>query len=248
MRYATFALVTMALAGAAKAEESAAPATPAAKLKVAVLTGGHSFDHKAFFGMFQSYGDIQFNELVMKKDCPAFDDIDHWSYDVIVMYNMTPQITEKQKKNFLKLLDRGVGVVAMHHVAAAYPPWEQFGKIIGLKYFLQPTVVDGRSLASTYKEGVNYTIHVEDAAHPVTMGIKDFTVHDEVYGQCRFEPDNHYLLTCRHPASDGKLVWTRQYGKARICTILPGHGTTIFAEPAYRRLLHNAIFWVAAKK
>jgi hypothetical protein len=34
--------------------------------------------------------------------------------------SMTQQISEKRQKNFLKLLDQGVGIVALHHTMGSF--------------------------------------------------------------------------------------------------------------------------------
>ncbi|MCY3018458.1 MAG: ThuA domain-containing protein [Planctomycetota bacterium] len=244
-------LMLWLLAGCLLLGGQAAPAADDApagkKLKVAVLTGGHGFDHKTFFELFKSFPDITYDEIVLKKDLSCFDDISQWSYDVIVMYNMTQEITDKQKENFLKLLDKSVGLVPMHHSLGGHANWPEYQKIIGGRFYLTKTMVDGEPMASTYAEGVEYTIHVEDANHPVTAGVKDFKVHDEVYAKCAVEPDNKVLLTTDNAKSDKELVWVRKYRNSNVCFIMPGHGTTIFSNEDYRRLVHNAIFWTAGK-
>lgn len=217
------------------------------KLKVAVLTGGHGFDHKSFFSLFEGFSDVTVEEIVLKKDSTVFDDISQWLYDVILMYHMTQEITDKQKENFLKLLDKGVGVVAMHHCFGGHQGWDEFSKIIGGRYCTRKTVVDGKTVTSTFKEGVDINVHVEDAAHPVTAGLKDFVVRDEVYGNCRFEPDNQCLLTTDQEKSDKKLAWVRKYRNSNVCTILLGHGKTIFSDASFQRLVHNAILWAARR-
>lgn len=240
---------SMLRTGAAAPNATSASAdAPAKKLKVAVLTGGHGFDHKTFFAMFDGFGDIEYKEIALKKDASVFDDISQWPYDVIVLYNMTAQITDKQKANFLALLDKGVGVLAMHHNIAAWPQWEEYPKIIGARYYLKKTQVGDKTIASTYKEGVEYTIRVEEGAHPITKGLSDFKVHDEVYGQCGFEPDNKYLIGTDHKMSDKNLGWVRKVRNANVCYIMPGHGTTIFSNPTYLKLIHNAIFWAAGRE
>ena len=80
----------------------------------------------------------------------------------------------------------------------------------------------------------------------MTRGLADFTVHDETYKGCLFEPDNHVLLTTDHPTSDKPIAWTRTYRNAKVCTIQVGHGPQVFGQDEYRQLVRQAILFCAA--
>ena len=108
-----------------------------------VLTGGHDFVKRDFSKLFQGYDDITYKHLSQKAGGEVFEDIADWPYDVIVLYNFNQQITPKQQKNFLKLLDKGVGLVILHHAIAAYDQWPLFAKISGVKYHLNPWQENG---------------------------------------------------------------------------------------------------------
>lgn len=90
-------------------------------LKVVVVTGGHGFEHDPFFKIFGQIEQIKYVEAVQKDHSELFEDIGKWDYDVIVFYNMTQNISEQRRKNFLALLDKGVGVVALHHTMGRIP-------------------------------------------------------------------------------------------------------------------------------
>jgi hypothetical protein len=92
---------------------------PLDPIKVVVVTGGHDFDHDPFFTLFQGQPGIQYVEAVQKDSSELFEDISKWDYDVIVLYNMTQDISDVRKRNFKALLDRGVGLVALHHAEDA---------------------------------------------------------------------------------------------------------------------------------
>jgi len=213
-------------------------------LNVAVLTGGHGFQQEPFFEMFKSFKGIKHTEVQLKDHSEIFEDISDWDYDVVVMYNMTQNISQKRQDNFKKLLDRGIGFVALHHNMGAFQKWGEFKKISGGKYYLKPTKegeVERRG--STYKHDIDMEIKIADRSHPITRGLKDFVIHDEGYKYCGFEKDNHVLLTTEHAASDKTLAWARRYGKARVCGIMLGHDGKAYANPNFRKLLSQAIQW-----
>jgi len=220
----------------------------AKKIKVVVVTGGHGFEKKPFFTMFDSFGDIEYTSVHLQDDSEIFEDISNWDYDVIVLYNMTQNISPKRQKNFVKLLRQGVGLVALHHSIGAFQQWGQYRKIIGAKYYLKDMVEGGvEHKASKYKEGLDINIHVKDKKHPITQTITDFTIHDETYKNQVFERDNHVLLTTDHPTSDKPVCWVRHYGRARVFYIQMGHGPGAYANANYRRLVIRAIKWCAGR-
>jgi len=221
------------------------------KLNVGVVTGGHGFEEKEFFAIFDSFENITYVESKQKEQTEIFEDISDWNYDVIVFYNMNRNITDTQRQNFLKLLEDGVGVVALHHCIAAFRDWPEYKKIIGGKYYLKDSTERERTEngrvypVSGYKFGIDTEIKIANKNHPVTKGLKDFTIKEETYKDCVYEDDNKILATNDHPAGDREIVWTRKYAGAKICYIRPGHDKNAYVHPAYRKLVSNAIKWVA---
>jgi type 1 glutamine amidotransferase len=221
-------------------------AAEAGRLKVVVVTGGHDFEREPFFKMLDSIEEITYTEAIQKDHSELFEDISGWDYDVIVFYSMTQEISQKRRQNFLKLLDRGVGVVALHHIMCAFQEWPEFKNIIGTKYYLKDTTEDGvMCKAGSYQHDIDMPISVVDKQHPITEGMGDFVIHDEGYKNCWFDRDNHVLLIADHPASDKTVCWVRNYGRSRVCTIQLGHDSKAYENRNYRRLVKQAILWAA---
>jgi len=214
------------------------------KIKVVVVTGGHDFEHDPFFAVFQGHSDIEYTEYQLKDQSEIFEDISNWKYDVIVLYSMTQNISPKRQENFIKLLNDGVGLLALHHTMCSFQDWLEYCKIIGTAYYLKPG--EGRP-ASTYKHDEVMAVKIADKKHPITHGMADFEIHDEAYKDCGFERDNRVLLTTDHPTSDKTIGWVRKYGKARVCTVQLGHGPEAYANPNYRELVARGIRWCAGR-
>lgn len=241
-------LLAAALAVVMFASISAAQTPPARPLNVVVLTGGHSFDQKVFPKLFEGHDNLTFEFVDLKDHSEVFEDISGFKYDVIVLYNMTQKISEKRRANFLALLDRGVGLVPLHHSICAYQEWPEYNRIIGARYFQKPETLDGRDYPkSTYKHDLDMPIKVVDTSHPITRGVKDFVLHDEAYKGQWIDPKAHLLLTTSHPDSDAPIAWCKTYRNARVCTIQLGHGPQAFTDPNYRLLLSQTIRWTKEK-
>ena len=153
-------LVAGLLSCSARALAKDAPkAAPA--VRAVVLTGGHGFDAKAFGKLFAGHADVAVDIVGLKDHSEIFEDISKWDYHVIVMYNMTQKISPKRQKNFLALLDRGVGLIVLHHAFGAYQAWDEFRKIAGVRFVLKQTVVDGKTYRpSGYKHDVEIRVKV----------------------------------------------------------------------------------------
>jgi uncharacterized protein len=239
-RLAAVAMTTTFLAtpGARAAE------TP--RIRVLLVTGGHSFEHEPFFQLFKDNPEISFAAVEQPKAQASFAADAAARYDVIVLYDHWQQITPEARTNFLARLRDGKGLVALHHSLVDYQDWPEFARIIGGKYWLQKHMENGvEKPGSTYLHDVDMPVKIADPTHPITQGVKDFVVHDETYGQFEVSPDVHPLLTTTAPTSGPVIGWTRSYGPARVAYIELGHDHQAYENPNYRKLVAQAIRWAA---
>ncbi len=149
-------------------------------------------------------------------------------------------MTDAQKARFQSLFDKGVGLIVLHHALLSYQSWPEYERIAGGKYLLDHELRDGVDLpASTYtKQMTDIDVKVVDKTHPITDGLDDFTVHDELYRGVPTGKDIHVLLT----AEDKPLAWTRQEKNSRVATIMIGHGPA-YKDANFQKLLSQAIRW-----
>ncbi len=81
--------------------------------------------------------------------------------------------------------------------------------------------------------------------HPITAGLTDFKIFDEIYSDFRVQPDVTPLITRSHPKSGKPLAWTRTEGKSRVVFIQLGHGPTAYENPNFRQIVARSIRWAA---
>jgi type 1 glutamine amidotransferase len=167
------------------------------------------------------------------------------------------------------LLEAGVGIVALHHALAGWPAWAGYGALLGARFRYRP----GEGFAdSGYRHGVAYTAEVVAADHPVMAGVPaNFEMQDELYLADIAEAGLVPLLRARHdfsasgffsaaaamdgrmddntgwarPAGSDLIGWARQAGRSRLVYLQPGHDHLTYNNPHYRRLVENALRWVA---
>lgn len=217
----------------------------AARLKVLVVTGGHGFHREGFFKVFQENTNITFTEAKQGKTSEAYDREDLLTHDVIVLYDMVQNITDAQKAKFLALFDQGVGLVVMHHALVSYQGWPEFERIIGGTY-PEPQDKKGKVTPELgYEHDIQVPVQIVAKNHPVTAGLSDFTIHDEIYWGFRTRPDVTPLLTTTHSKSGKPLMWTRTEKRSRVIYLQLGHGPEAFANQNYRKLVAQSIQFVA---
>lgn len=210
------------------------------KLNILVITGGHGFDEKPFFEMFNSFDNISYISLLQPEANAQLGTIDPKTYDAIVFYDMPKTIQEQEKNNYYHLLKLGKGLVFLHHSQCSYQDWEDYKAIVGGKYHEKKNTPQ----TSTYQHDVTFTVKIVNSKHPVTRGLKDFQILDEVYGNTEVLPSVTPLLTTNHPLSSKTIGWTHQIEKSRIVYIQPGHDKNAYQNPHYRQLIKQAINFV----
>lgn len=234
-----FTLLTMGLVvGSAQAAE---------KTKVLIITGGHGYQKEPFFKVFQDNTSISFTHAAQGKTATAYEREDLLAYDVVVLYDyMLTNITEVQKTKFLSLFDKGTGLVVLHHALCSYQDWPEYEKIIGGKYLMKEEVKEGDMVfpSSDYQHDVDYSVHIVAKDHPITAGMKDFKIHDEIYKRYRVMPNVTPLITTDQPDSGKPLMWAKQYKKSKVVYLQLGHDRSAYNDPNFRRLVGRAIDWV----
>ncbi|MGD0897470.1 MAG: ThuA domain-containing protein [Thermoguttaceae bacterium] len=156
-------------------------------------------------------------------------------------------MTDKQKQNFLKLLDQGVGLVVWHHALAKCQDWPEFEKIAGAKFWLKPGERNGVQIPKSGTGGGKVKMHIEDPKHPITKGRSDFEVNDETYNHQTFCDGIHLLVSTDHPRSDKPIAWVHQYGKARVFGYQSGHDAKVWTDDDFRHLMAQGIRWVGGR-
>lgn len=209
-------------------------AQPAGKLQVLVLSGGHGYPVEPFRKVFAGFADMQCTFLEEKEGGEAFDDVSAWPYRAMVLYNFEKKPNDKRWNNFLTLLDRGVGVVILHHGIYAYRSRPEFQKMVGVTSWL-----------SAAKHGMKFTVHIEDPKHPITQGLKDFVIHDETYQGHGTILGVHVILTTDHPENSKAVAWVHKVRNSRVCYFQLGHDHEAYAAPEFGIILGRAIRWSA---
>jgi len=220
-------------AGAIKAESK--------PLRLLVVTGGHEYP-TTFYTLFEGADGLHWDHAVSNHE--AFRDDIRSKYDVLVLYDLSSEISDAEKTHLRDFVESGKGIVVLHHAIADYQTWEWWSKeVVGGKYLLKP---EGSMPASTYIHGEEQCVRVV-AKHPITARLGMMHLWDETYKGMWISPDVQVLLRSDNPTSDGPVAWISPYPKSRVVYIQLGHGETAHLYPSYRILVQDAIRWSAGR-
>lgn len=216
-----------------------------AKIKVLLITGGHGFEKEPFYKVFQDNPEITFTAAEHNKtNASAFDRDDLLTYDVVVLYDMQKKITDEQKAKFLSLFDKGIGLVVLHHAIVSYQSWPDYERIIGGRYPEPENQAGKTNAVFGYLHDQEVPVVIVAKDHPITAGMQDFVIHDEIYWGFRIGKDVTTLITTTHPKSSKPLMWCRTEGKSRVVYLQLGHDHSAYENPNYRKLVARSIRWV----
>jgi len=223
---------------AAGAVPALAAADPPNALKVLLVTGGHDHD-VSFYAVLDGHDDL---DVLVDPHPNAFRG--KVKAQVVVLYDMVPDLEPERRANLQAFVEGGGGVVALHHTLAGYTRWPWWSEeVVGGRY--RPEPEDGHP-ASSYLHDVDLLVRPR-RAHPITQGLAPFRIRDETYKGLWISPRAEVLLETDDPTSDGPVAWTFPHAKARVVVIQLGHGREAHRNPAYRTLVHNAVLWAGRR-
>jgi type 1 glutamine amidotransferase len=151
-------------------------------------------------------------------------------------------IKPEQGKAVRQFVDSGGSAFFLHNVTHVGLTDPDFRHVLGAAYAGHPPI-------RTFK------VKVKNADHPITKGVRDFTVTDEQhYMEYDKNPKDVFLetvneegLTYRNMGATAPGGWAYDYGKGRVCYLSPGHLLNVLWNPEYIKLQHNAVRWLLRK-
>ncbi len=171
-----------------------------------------------------------------------YDDPD-WAFgfDVVVHNECFANTTdEKYIRKITKVHKAGVPAVVIHcamhtYRAAKNDEWRKFLGVTSRRH-------DHQS---------RYPVKKVAPKHPILKGMPDnwITPKDELYIIEKMWPSAKALATSKSER-DGKehvVVWTNQYGKAKIFGTTYGHSDATFDDPVFQKMIAKGLLWVAGK-
>ncbi len=222
--------------------------------KVFLLSGGqrehHGYRDQAFYlsrtlentGRFQ----VTIGEDAAILETPAIR-----KYDLLIVAadrrDPESKFTRSQQQAIFEFVRSGHGYVSIHGADNAAADWLPEWKDMLGGIFSHVGQPDGKTRKGTYM------VKIADTASPITQGLKDFELTDELYYQMQMMADVQPLATIEHQGVAWPVAWTRTFGKGRVFHTNLGHtgwkdhpDYEPLRDPNLMRLIVQGMDWVVA--
>jgi len=167
-------------------------------------------------------------------------------YDAVVSnWNAWPENTRRwpaeTESGLLKYIDEGGGFALFHAASAAFYDWEAYQKLVGSTW--------GDS--TRHGKIAPFKVSIKDQYHPVTQGLADFWIADELWVNSATQPDIHILAEAlSDTANNGRgmmepVVLMNTYGKGHIFHNILGHNVRAMKNTGWKTLMLRGTEWAA---
>jgi len=139
-------------------------------------------------------------------------------------------LSAEEEDGLFRFVGGGKGLIGIHGTA-----WWIGGRAVDL--------IGGH--ANWHPPGSTFTVHIEDKCHPITQGVEDFEVEDEIYISA-YDPHIHVLASAEWFGRAHPMAWVKQYGTGRVFYTTLGHGPGTFTCTGMQKFFTQGVKWAAA--
>lgn len=204
------------------------------KIKTLVFSGGEIHDWKSCGDEIERVlrADPRFDVTRVNEDLSILEAPHLDPYDVLVFYYTIGEITTAQQNGLLQWVARGKGFVPVHSGADSFRGCPEYRAMVGGWFVTHPA----------YRQ---YQVSVVDPGHPITEGIDEFLVTDEMY-VTDYDPRVDVLATALWKGGTVPVAWTKGWGEAgRVFYLALGHDGPACQHEMFGRLLCAGTAWAA---
>jgi type 1 glutamine amidotransferase len=221
--------------------------------KVFLLSGGrrqhHGYRDQALYlsSALENTGRFQ---VTIGEDAAILETPAMLKYDLIIVNadrrDDEFKFTKSQQEAIFDFVRNGHGYVSIHAADNAAKDWLPAWREMLGGVFAHVGLPDGKTRKGTY------TVKIVDTASPITRGLRDFVLKDELYYNVQMQPDVQPLATIEYQGVAWPVAWTRTFGKGRVFHTVLGHRDfgpdkdDPVRDPNLTRLIIQGVEWVAA--
>lgn len=171
--------------------------------------------------------------VVEKHDKSALSEPDFASFDILLTcldWN-AQALTEEEGDRLIRWVQNGGKFIGIHGATAVSAERTRYIDLIGARV----------THHSPYHE---FPVVIVNAAHPITAGMSDFRITDELYCLDRNPVGAELLATAHWKDKDYPMLYTKRVGKGVVVYNALGHDTAAYENPAFKELVLRSVAWV----
>jgi hypothetical protein len=128
-----------------------------------------------------------------------------------------------------------------HLGSASFKEWDEYVKLCGRCWEMGTSGHGPRGV---------FEANVVDKEHPITKGMDDFKVFDELYAKLQGDEPIDVLVSAESDWSGGTepLLFTLACGEGRCVHNAFGHDRKVIFDPNVSRLIARSVEWAATGK
>lgn len=149
-------------------------------------------------------------------------------FSALVLHFHHKTITPAALGRLESFVREGGGILAIHAATASFKETLPYFDILG-----------GRFIG----HGPVTRMEITQAREDIFGPLGGFSVRDELYVH-ELRPGLTVHFTATLDGQDIPVVWTRQYGRGRVCYAVPGHTSESMSNPVYQQVLQRGLAWV----
>ncbi len=159
------------------------------------------------------------------------------------------KISEAQWAGLDKAIHRGCGLAGFHGgVMDAFRECIEYQWMTGAQFVAHPGNSDP-----------TYEVKIADDAHPITQGLKSFTLKNTEQYYCHHDPGNRVLCTITFDQGHGDTsryhqdvvmpyAWTKTWGAGKVFCAAWGHSPADFEDDTAREIVRRGMLWAAGRE
>jgi type 1 glutamine amidotransferase len=215
------------------------------KLNILILTGSNNHNWEQTTAVLDSSLEkcgLFSVDVTTQPDTLNFEDLK--KYDALLNnWNSWPENNvrwpEEAEQGLLRFAKEGGGLVFFHSSTSAFYTWPEFKQISAAAWIMD----------STWHGPVSRVrVTVRNREHPITKGLADFDILDELWIDAEKNESFKVLGTAVNTKEDSgeqPAIFVSLYGKGRIFHTILGHDGTALRNAGFQSLIQRAAEWAS---
>lgn len=210
--------------------------------RILLLLGGTYHDFEGFANAIGAVFRESGCQIEATYDPNRLVHLEEQSIDVVVLYTCLGGTEEDGKRgedldvvqteSLVRWVRAGGGLLAAHAATVVGDANPELPRLIGGKFVSHPPPFV-------------FTVYPMFREHPLTAGIRAFSVYDELYVE-QYDETAEIQMVAVDRGICHPMVWSRAEGKGAVVHIALGHGPEVWELQAYQRLMVQAVEWLGS--